>query len=328
MSEQPWVALRQHLRHPQPALCLLVGSGTHAQWNPATGGEQRAKGILSSWPSLLNTLGAGSLHQHAPPTLQWELLAMGEAPSAVLRDSRDMTATKWQSLSAFKRERALQDATARVVADAEYALTSSARCGLASVQSVISSPSVTDVISLNLDTIAERMLRGWKDPARRPSANNSAQEVAASPARNVRIWQLHGDRRRPASITLGVRRYAGLVSSVDDARDQAKQRERSLRYAEAKKKAQSSPRSWMELMLHRPLLVLGASLSESEWDLWQALVDRHRNYAKHTNRRYLPPAWILCTPCTGRNVPSHWFRRLEAPNWNAAWERLAELTRG
>jgi hypothetical protein len=324
MSAKAWSSLRHHLGKSQANLCLLAGSGIHAQWNAATHREKVQKEILSSWPSLLSALGAEPRSAQTLSSVRWEQLTIAGAPARAVIEKVGISLSKWRRLAARERETVLQQATAKCIAEAEAVLAASAKCGLDPVKRVVNSRVVTDVISLNLDTVAERMLGEWKSPAQRVRSDKP-QVIAKANGERVRVWHPHGDHRRPTSIRLGLRHYASLTPQVDKARRIAKSLERGQGYDAAKKHALESPESWVELMLHRPLLVLGASLSELEWDLWQSFVDRRRNYAKHGNGGYQPPMWILSTPCSHPKLPHDWFEQLQDTEWTNAWNRLADM---
>lgn len=324
MSSKSWSSLCRHLGRPQADICLLVGSGIHAQWTAATHREERARKVLSSWLSLLKALGPETQLADTLPPMLWEQLTLADVPTRAVRNKFGITPNDWSTLAALKRESMLQKATAELIADAESVLTASARCGLDPVQRVVKSRVVTDVISLNLDTVTERILGNWKSPAQW-IRTKQPQVVDGGAGEPIRLWHPHGDRRRPTSIKLGLRHYASLTPQIEKARKDAKRLERELGYPDAWEHARVSPKSWVELVLNRSILVLGASLSESEWDLWQSFVDRQRNFAKSKNRVHRPAAWILSTPCSHAKVPNGWFGHLQAADWNSAWNRLADM---
>ena len=49
--------------------------------------------------------------------------------------------------------------------------------------------------------------------------------------------------------------------------------------------------NWYDLLTTRPIIICGASLSHAEWDIWTALVNRSRNYARYP--KHEQPIYIM-----------------------------------
>jgi hypothetical protein len=247
---------------------------------------------------------------------------LSEMPPSRIVEAHLDRENDWQSAGAKRREAALQRATSAIVTEAEETLVASARQGLDRVKAVMASPTVSDILTLNLDTTVERMLAGWSDPGTVGQRTRKRHETLPWTPSSTRVWHIHGDRRQPRTIKLGIRHYGNMVGTVERARMDFKRREREHH---ALNKEMPTTESWVEVLMRSRLIVVGASLSTSEWDLWKILVDRHRNFAKRANRPFQPLAWIVTVEDSHREIPKDFVRHLSAPTWDKAWSSLAEI---
>jgi hypothetical protein len=328
MLASAWDSFGEYLqdfsRGHQSSLCLVVGAGIHRLREPRDAAELAALNTLASWDDFLTALGADRKNE-GTPTLRWEwMLLDGE-------DSSD-AAAKADADHRAKAQRQLEDAEEKLLAAGADAW--------APLPTVLRSPAVSDIISLNVDLTVERLIaesprkavpkpkpsdRGRTSLGQRLLSRHRLIEPAGEPARAGfrRVWHPHGDRTTRDSLVFGVWRYEQTLGPLSQARRDFKAAERATNPDERTSQISSEPRNWFELIMTRPLLFLGTSLDAAEWDLWYALLCRWRNYRKAVHKEYLPPAWRLCIRSNGQHLPADRIQRLEADTWDQAWRFLA-----
>lgn len=283
---------------------IILGAGFNASFSPK-------KSILASWRTLMErVLGRGIEDSSPMHAFERFLLAAGSTGSASQREHivlrEVVNQIRWET------ERVLQTAAGYIPA-------------------FLFDPSwVSDILTLNFDELVERYCRtrlrarvsAWRVPkgfeGRQPFERDSVRyRVLTFPGGGrIRIWHLHGSVSRPAGLQLGIRRYAMRTALVEALRRHHKQWER---------RSEEVP-TWYSA-LHGPVMVLGASLSESEWDLWAAIIDRERNYAKPENRGFRKPMFQMREKEDG--FQREWFQPLfeEGGDHAAQWKRLEALVR-
>lgn len=283
---------------------LVLGAG----FNASCVGENS---ILASWRTLMGRV-LGRDIEDASPTHAFERHLLREGISG----------------SAAQRERViLKEIRNHLVWETERVLQSST----SSIPAFLFDPSwVSDILTLNFDDLVERYCRtrlrarvsAWRVPkgfeGRQPFDRDSVRyRVLTFPdGGRIRVWHLHGSVSRPAGLQLGIRHYALRTALVEALRRHHKQWERRSEEAT----------TWYSA-LHRPVMLLGASLSVSEWDLWSAIVDRERNYAKPENRGFRKPMFQMREQELG--FQCEWFQPLfeEGGDHASQWKRLEELVR-
>lgn len=156
--------------------------------------------------------------------------------------------------------------------------------------------------------------------------------VRARPALHVergatRVWHPHGYARRPESIVLGARAYGVVVSELATAFDRAVARTRRADGSEG------PPRTVVDAVLERPLLLAGLSLTREEWSIWWLLTQRARYLARRPKR---PPVFVLARrPAPDDPVELHAsfaslhrhaalldLRLLETSSWSDGWKKV------
>ncbi|MEY3500264.1 MAG: hypothetical protein RL308_1933 [Bacteroidota bacterium] len=196
---------------------------------------------------------------------------------------------------------------------------------------------VSDVISLNFDHIAEylcNMKYGngetiiWSNESsfseiyRENSTSNiyrttSFRKITDNQGNEIRFWYPHGSILKPNTITLGINRYAKLVSDTMRIRDHYKKHERENSSKEV------IDLTWYSQILKNPVLILGASFSEAEWDLWSAIVFKKRNYAKFTSSFYENDIYKMVDNKTEDKNLGYWYHPLfESKDFNEQWELI------
>lgn len=175
---------------------------------------------------------------------------------------------------------------------------------------------VSDIISLNYDSLAEKICTvelnqqtkvEWENKnscAENLSSKSKARikwttdyrSIGNTDEKSIRFWYPHGNIRRKNSIVSGIHKYSQLLVSFDRVRNHYKKKEKA--YFGLHKKPQkidwdSIDLSWYSQLLNNPVIFLGASLSDAEWDLWTAITHAKRNFAKDKNTEYSHNMYIM-----------------------------------
>ena len=323
-SLRPWESLNQFVaangeQCKYGKIALILGAGVHNLHGVCNWQENEARKTLSSWSTLLEKLGSENVSMLSP-TLGWEFLSIDKG-----------THTEDQ---ANKREKQLLKRLQSVILEAEKTLFKFYDEGLKPLSDIIRSPAVSDVISLNVDLLVERLYLNDKAiPKVMPQSlqNTSLQRrrelLCKSSGSKLRVWHPHGDRRNCQSMAFGIWRYERLLNPLVAARGNIKMREKKVGYANYQEMVANEPENWLQLMMFRPLIFIGTSLDYAEWDIWYGLMARWRNFAKASKKSHLPPVWYLDVEGLGGSniskVPNGRVQRLAAPDWQTAWNWLA-----
>lgn len=329
-----WSDFQEYMRKPTHGpLAIVAGAGIHCVPPAAGQSQEKAQDTLASWDGLLGVLDPGDAHKHVPATIRWELLSLARGDG------------EFGDLSAQERVHHLQDEVCQILKDEEDSLWndvtdrldgSDERKGL---RALLHHPRVTDLVSLNVDLALERMVgihnRRVRSAAAAPKGGRRSAERRLNGFREwspqglppTRFWHPHGDRKAPRSTVFGLWGYRKRLEALEEARRLIKEEERRGPdgMAAFRKKVETSPENWYEVLLFRPLLFVGTSLDAAEWDLWSALVSRWRNFGKSKNRKHQAPAWILTRPGHHPHLPASGdqaIKRLEEDEWSAAWKQL------
>jgi len=185
---------------------------------------------------------------------------------------------------------------------------------------------VSDVISLNFDEIPELLLNRTEGVSLSEFKNDSSFKKASKTSyaflstryktldfgknESIRFWHPHGIISNKKSIVLGLHRYAHMV-------------ENGLRIRNHHMKAKrnnNQDNTWYDKLLSNPVIMLGAGMSPSEWDLWFALTSRNR-----TNGDKYPI--FQMRECECKNDAQHqWFEPLfTGMNFDEQWKELEKL---
>ena len=320
---QSWKELRNFLqgkpeaKEPALPLTVVVGAGIHGLLDHRSPEEYENTKALVSWDRLLESFGIVNSVDFGP-TLAWELALLGPDPDGKVDGDE---------LAARHRDNGFRERVCQRIAEAEEVQGSIGFGDYGPLRSVLASPFVAEVVSLNIDLVAEKILKaeGWKvGRAKGGKLSAHRHRALTNPeGRNIRIWHPHGDHHCRDSLTFGLRHYQKLVNAVEGIRSEWKRAERIAR-KEGNAGQPLQPSNAYELLLTRPLLILGAGLDRSEWDLWSMLVARFRNFAKKSNEQFRPPIWRLTTDGEGRTLPGQ-IQSLRAPSWPKGWAWLGDL---
>lgn len=152
---------------------------------------------------------------------------------------------------------------------------------------------VSDIVSLNFDTVAEELCLDQISPNKRlkvakksvfkskskPDLTIEYSEIISDSQESIRFWYPHGSISSKVNkgIKLGIREYSKSIINVERLRKYSKVRDKALDQT-------TIPISWYSQLVNNPVLILGAEISHHEFDLWFALVNRMRNGTSNNHR--------------------------------------------
>jgi hypothetical protein len=161
---------------------------------------------------------------------------------------------------------------------------------------------VSDIISLNFDTVAEEICLDHISPNKRlkeakksvfkfeskPDLTIEYTEITSESQESIRFWYPHGSISSKVNkgIKLGIREYSKSVINIERLRKYSKARDKAFDQT-------TIPISWYSQLVNNPVLILGAEISDHEFDLWFALVNRMRNGTSNNQRPDNLPAFQM-----------------------------------
>jgi hypothetical protein len=290
---------------------IILGSGYHRQ---ALGGNS----ILSSWELLLKQLDPGLKTTRFYP-LDYEQL--------ILKRGLEENVSWVEGKASYKIE---EQISKEICHDIECAQRKALKFNKEKYPTWIFNPKkVSDIISLNFDTLAEELctsiLLGNKPAERKVSIFESTNdgkmeipfwEVKSENDGSIRFWYPHGSIHEPYVLKLGTREYAKHLADV----------ERLRKFSKKKEKEVNTDTSWYHQMVHNPILILGAELSHSEWDIWFALVNRARNFSKEKNQGFINPIFQMRDKNYKSDFRRNWFQLIYTGlEFKKQWEEVELL---
>jgi hypothetical protein len=296
------------LKIPEIKFTIILGSGFHRQ---ALGNNS----ILSNWEKLLNQYDSDLKITGFYP-LDYEQL--------VVQRTGKQENEKALNKAANEMEKSISE---EICFDLSCAQNKALKFSKKKYPKGIFNPKiVSDVISLNFDTTAEVIcceLEKTKEPicnySKFSSTNNEDLkipywEVSFPENGSIRFWHPHGSMQDKENLTLGIREYSKRIQTVERLRN----------YSKSENQKEKS--SWYSQLTDNPILILGAEMSKDEWDLWFALVNRERNFAKKENQAYKNPIFQM-RECECKNDAQHqWFEPLfTGMTFDEQWEELEKL---
>jgi hypothetical protein len=134
----------------------------------------------------------------------------------------------------------------------------------------------------------------------------------------IKFWHPHGDIRSHVSIVLSLRKYGMILPQIEVLRKHFKANERKNREKE-------EFYTWFDCIAKQPILIIGASISDLEWDIWFALANRKRNFAKRNFKKNEQPIFKMVGPC--ETLDKNWFTELtiRKETYPCQWERMQDL---
>jgi hypothetical protein len=296
------------LKNPEIKFTIILGSGFHRQ---ALGNNS----ILSNWEKLLNQYDSDLKITGFYP-LDYEQL--------VVQRTGKQENEKALNKAANEIEKIISE---EICFDLSCAQEKALKFSIKKYPKGIFNPKkVSDVISLNFDTTAEEIcceLAKVNEPICNHSKFNSINnadikipywEVPFHKNESIRFWHPHGSIHDKENLTLGIREYSKRIQTVERLRNYSKSEN------------QKEQISWYRQLAHNPVLILGAEMSKDEWDIWFALVNRERNFAKNENIQFNYPIFQM-RECECKNDAQHqWFEPLfKGMTFEEQWKELEKL---
>ena len=288
-------------------LTILIGSGVNTH---SVGGK---KSILTSWSRLLDAV----FQKKSNVSSQNYILDFERRLVDKTSEQDDKAASKIQDVLLKGICESIQKEQVKPIYSKDYPTY------------LFNKEIVTNVVSLNFDLIPELLMRGGKTQKlgkkhESLSKYNSLNICRFREIDGIRYWHPHGDVESKKSLVLGMSQYIENVSYLEHMRRNHKKSERSAN------NEIGLANSWYEALVDNPVLILGASLSDNELDIWGALINRERNFAKGINRsEYRPPVFIMWSEGRDKkafNKPD-WVKPLFPVHlsYDEQWIRLKKL---
>lgn len=296
------------LKDPDVKFTIILGSGFHRQ-------ALKKDTILSSWEMLLRRLSpdcklTGEYH------LDFEKII--ESKKITCEDSH-------------KTEERLIECVQKLIKTEEDKVLG--ECTKCYPLGIFNPNKVSDVISLNFDRIPELILKNRNGIPIKEDINDSSFSkhkdskksvskktyaylstkhniIEFNKGEDIRIWYPHGNIDSKNKIILGLHRYSQMLETAIRLRKHHMEHKRSDR----------EDNTWYFRLVQNPVLILGAGLSSTEWDMWFALTSRNRaNGDKH-------PIFQM-RECECKNDAQHqWFQPLfTGMDFKEQWEELEKL---
>ena len=196
---------------------------------------------------------------------------------------------------------------------------------------------VSDVISLNFDTVAENLCKILFKAKLKKSGYVKIDDTLGKDAllhqttrykivefpdgKTITFWYPHGSVLKSSGMILGARKYGQHINCV----------ERLRKHSKAEARINQKNDTWYDKLTHNPILILGAAISRNEWDIWSAFVNRERNFFKNTNNAYRKPIFQmrsrLCKMGCDDSINQKWFEPLfdETLSFKDQWNKLETL---
>jgi len=196
---------------------------------------------------------------------------------------------------------------------------------------------VSDIIILNFDEIVEKICKevlkceisqfefveidkNLKEGAKIHQTTRY-RDVSFPTGKSIRFWHPHGSISKPNEMILSVRNYATHISSI----------ERLRKYS--KSNSTNKKKTWYDQLTYQPVLIVGASISAAEWDLWSAFVNRERNFSRAENIIYRKPIFQMRkikdddSKINSDKSNEQWFKPLfdEQLSFEKQWEMLVKI---
>jgi hypothetical protein len=286
---------------------VIVGSGYHKE---ALGDHS----ILSNWKVLLSKI-SNSSNFSENLTLEFEKVVNNR--------------TKLQSEKASNKieELEIKHIANHLTKEQEWVLSQEDRFYY---PNIFNPKYISDVISLNFDYIAEEKTKkylNYNDKVIFENQSSFSKELRKqifnytrfrklknNEKKEIRFWYPHGSILDYKNIVLGIHKYANLVSNVIKIRNKYKEIEKQY----------LKDLTWYSQIIENPVLILGASMSEAEWDLWSAIVYSKRNFAKNDNNE--KPIFKMMSPEEASKLNNEWILPLyKDMDFTNQWKVLEKL---
>lgn len=307
---------------------LVLGAGLHRQLAGSTADQDSSPwAAFCSWTSLLDSLAqehSFSGEKHVDQSAMFESLLVERAAQA---NEAAHAAEQWLLAKVSKRL-------------GTHPATPDERRRLGQV---LAKTDYQDLIVLNLDKLVEDALQD-ADFIITPCKNiNNGRHVARlthhfaacrkQDGRSLRIWHSHGHCDDTASMQLGLRTYGVSIQPLVKAFKHFKQAERwwldgrhwtASLAREWQRTRRSNPQTWFDLFMTSDLVFAGVGLDRAETDIWWALHQRQRNFARVAPEERRKTLYITAqnqVPCHVRTGPAG-LEPIEFPGFDKVWQAV------
>jgi hypothetical protein len=299
-------------RGDSPKLTVILGAGIHCM-NP------EGNNPLSSWSGLLNSVSndMGYPLVGDSPSMEWELISMAS------KDGNQM---------AHEGERNFRKNLRDKIRDLESDAIRHGREFMEPLFEILDAGVVSDVVSLNLDLVLERLYaerHGRTLKVQGKDRLSRFREIKSDSGNGVRFWHPHGDIGSVETMLMGMWEYQKQLPKLRSKFNHFKSKERQSKRKGFYFRVNRTAESWFELMMFRPLIFAGTSLHLAEWDLWYSLLLRWRNRSRSEDS--FGQTWRLEVEAPNSSCPDGGTKvqaisPLIAPDWPTAWSRLVQTT--
>lgn len=289
------------LKNPKVKFTIILGSGFHRN---SIGGDS----ILSSWDKLLKELNPSA-----------ELTGEYHLDFEKIIQSKKITCE-----DSYETEERLIKCVQKLLTEAQdKVLAEHSRCY---PLGIFNPDKVSDVISLNFDEVAEKLLEKRDGGITGKFVNESSYSKSKKDSykylstrfkpidfgkkETIRFWHPHGSLEETDKIILGLHRYSHMLEATISIR----------KHHMRAKRNNSIDNTWYYRLLENPVLILGAGMSPTEWDVWFALTSRER-----ANGKTLPIFQMRECECK-HDAQYEWFQPLfKGLTFDQQWKQLEEL---
>ena len=146
------------------------------------------------------------------------------------------------------------------------------------VLSIFNHEIVSDVLNLNFDLIVENkfaeysLTKNIKKHPKKKDLNKDTDDQYRK-INGIRFWHPHGDISNSQNMVLGLRKYGLQIKKLEKFRNNFKANDENKLHNFIEK-------NWMEVIMNKPLIIIGASLNQNEQDILFAIVNKKRNFIK------------------------------------------------
>jgi hypothetical protein len=290
------------LKNPKVKFTIILGLGLHKH------ALNKRDSVLSSWDLLLR-----ALDSDVKLTEQYHL-----------DFEKIIQAKKLGCEDSYETEKKVIQCVQKIIKDEQTKVIE--ECSKYYPIGIFNPKKVTDVISLNFDEVPELLIvkekgvkvgkyvnkSSFSDSSKTSYGYLSSRHklIDFGESRTIRFWHPHGEIDEQKSIILGLHRYAHMLNNA-----------RRIRNHHLKKKREnSSDTTWYNSLIDNPVIILGAGMSPTEWDMWFALTSRDR-----ANGKTQPIFQMRECECK-RDHCNEWFQPLfTGLDFKEQWEELEKL---
>jgi hypothetical protein len=287
------------INNPDIKFTIILGSGFHKY------ALNKRDSVLSSWDLLLRVL-----DPNIKLTEQYHL-----------DFEKIIQAKKLGCEDSYKTEKRVIQCVQKIIKDEQAKVIE--ECSKFYPMGIFNPKKVSDVISLNFDEIPELLLGKKKEVIVGKFENDSSFSKSSKDSYaylstrfksfkigekgTIRFWHPHGIISNNKSIVLGVHRYSQMLN------EKIKMRNHQLK----EKREDSSDTTWYNCLIDNPVIILGAGMSPTEWDMWFALTSKNR--ANGTKTQIFQMRECECNP----DYRHEWLEPLfTGMKFKEQWEEL------